>query len=265
MSFFKTKDQTRKSFCRNKRNWHWWNTKNKVVQDFARVGILPADITVSTDGTTETSCKSAFSIISQADTQYSLTLSCPTSDDYEVWVGETNQPTVATQNYPAADQVIYSNQYTGGNLYKPQNGSVWSPVISEDLKFKLYKAEFASTSGIVYFNNPSLSVGSTYTSADANIPHLVNNPIKTLPRKLIVGMSTSQALGTILVPGVKVAEGDNNGIIEFVGGNVGTVGISTVGVGYSNGTFNNVPLYTISGNGSGATAKHYHLWKWCKC
>ena len=109
-------------------------------------------------------------------------------------------------------------------------------VISEDLKFKLYKAEFASTSGIVYFNNPSLSVGSTYTSADANIPHLVNNPIKTLPRKLIVGMSTSQALGTILVPGVKVAEGDNNGIIEFVGGNVGTVGISTVGVGYSNGT-----------------------------
>ena len=252
--FFKTKDQTEKVFVEIRETDIGGTPKNKVVQDFARVGILPADITVSTDGTTETVVNLPSPLYLQADTQYSLTLSCPTSDDYEVWVGETNQPTVATQNYPAADQVIYSNQYTGGNLYKPQNGSVWSPVISEDLKFKLYKAEFASTSGIVYFNNPSLSVGSTYTSADANIPHLVNNPIKTLPRKLIVGMSTSQALGTILVPGVKVAEGDNNGIIEFVGGNVGTVGISTVGVGYSNGTFNNVPLYTISGNGSGATA-----------
>ena len=89
---------------------------------------------------------------------------------------------------------------------------------------------------------------------DANIPTLVNNPIKTFPRKLIVGMSTSYALNTTLIPGVKVAEDDNTGIIEYVGGNINTVGISTVGVGYSNGTFNSVPLYTISGNGSGATA-----------
>ena len=106
--FFKTKDQTEKVFVEIRETDIGGTPKNKVVQDFARVGILPADITVSTDGTTETVVNLPSPLYLQADTQYSLTLSCPTSDDYEVWVGETNQPTVATQNYPAADQVIYS-------------------------------------------------------------------------------------------------------------------------------------------------------------
>jgi len=252
--FFKVKDTTEKIFLEIRETDIGGTPKNKVVQNFARVGLLPSDITVSTDGSTETLVDLPSPLYLQPNRQYSLTLSCPTSDDYEVWVGETNQPTVATQNYPAADQIIYSNQYTGGNLFKPQNGSVWSPVISEDLKFKLYKAQFTSQTGIAYFCNPKLSVGSTFTSADSNIPSLVDNPIKTLPRKLNVGMTTSAALGSILVPGVKVSEGDNTGIIEFVGGNIGVVTTSNVGVGYSNGTFSNVPLYTISGSGSGATA-----------
>ena len=128
--FFKTKDQTEKVFVEIRETDIGGTPKNKVVQDFARVGILPADITVSTDGTTETVVNLPSPLYLQADTQYSLTLSCPTSDDYEVWVGETNQPTVATQNYPAADQVIYSNQYTGGNLYKPQNGLEETPIIN---------------------------------------------------------------------------------------------------------------------------------------
>ena len=252
--YFKVKDDTEKVFVEIRETDIGGTPKDRLVQDFARVALLPSSITTSTDGSAETEVTLPSPLYLQPNKQYSITLSCPASDDYEVWVGETNQATVATQNYPAADQVIYSNQYTGGNLFKPQNGSVWAPVISEDLKFKLYKAEFSSTSGIAYFNNPAISIGSTYSSTDVNIAKLTNNPIKTLPRKLTVGISTTYALDNILTLGTRVAEGANTGYIESVGGNINTVGINTIGIGYSNGTFNDVPLYTINGNGSGATA-----------
>jgi hypothetical protein len=252
--YFRSKDSTEKVFLEIRETDIGGTPKDKLVQDFARVSILPSDITTSTDGSTATEITLPSPLYLQPNKQYSLTLSCPTSEDYEVWVGETNQPTIETQNYPNADQVVYSNQYTGGNLFKPQNGSVWAPTISEDLKFRLYKAEFVSTVGIAYFNNPSISIGSTFASIDANLETLTNNPIKTLPRKLTVGMSTSYALDDILTIGVQVAEGSNTGFIESVGGNINTIGINTTGIGYSNGTYNNVPLYTINGNGSGATA-----------
>jgi len=252
--YFKVKDTSEKIFVEIRETDIGGTPKDKLVQDFARVSLLPSDITTSTDGTTATTVTLPSPLYLQPNKQYALTLSCPTSDDYEVWIGETNEATVATQSYPDADQVIYSNQYTGGNLFKPQNGSVWSPTISQDLKFKLYKAQFVSTAGVVYFHNPSLSIGSTYASIDANIPPLSNNSITILPRKLRVGMSTSYALNNILTSGVRVAEGDNTGYIEFTGGNIQTVGISTVGVGYSNGTYNGVPLYNINSKGTGATA-----------
>ena len=252
--YFKAKDTSEKIFVEIRETDIGGTPTDKLIQDFARVSLLPSEITTSTDGATATTVTLPSPLYLQPNKQYALTLTCPTSDDYEVWIGETNEPTVATQSYPDADQVIYSNQYTGGNLFKPQNGSVWSPTVSEDLKFKLYKAQFSSTAGVVYFHNPSLSIGSTYASMDANIPTLSNNPIKTLPRKLKVGMSTSYALGSILTSGVIVAEGSNTGYIEFTGGNIQTIGISTVGVGYSNGTYNGVPLYNINGKGTGATA-----------
>jgi len=252
--YFKAKDDTEKVFVEIRETDIGGTPKDRLVQDFARVALLPSSITTSTDGSTETEVTLPSPLYLQPNKQYSITLSCSSSDDYEVWVGETNQATVATQNYPAADQVIYSNQYTGGNLFKPQNGSIWAPVISEDLKFKLYKAEFSSTSGIAYFNNPAISIGSTYASTDVNIAKLTNNPVKTLPRKLTVGISTTYALDNILTLGTQVAEGANTGYIESLGGNINTVAINNAGIGYSNGTFNNVPLYTINGKGSGATA-----------
>ena len=55
--------------------------------------------------------------------------------------------TVNTQSLPDAESVIVTRQYLGGSLFKSQNGSVWTASQYEDLKFKLYKAGFTSTSG----------------------------------------------------------------------------------------------------------------------
>jgi hypothetical protein len=252
--YFSGKDSTEKLFVEIRETDIGGVPKNKLVQDFSRVEVSPAGITTSSDGSVSTNIKFPSPVYLQPNKQYALSLICPSSDDYKVWIAESNQATVSTQSYPNAQQVIYSNQYTGGNLYKPQNGSIWNSSISEDLTFSFYKANFSSSTGTAYFYNPTLSIGSTFASLDANVPLLTYNPIKVLPRKLVVGVETSQGLGDIFTPGRKVAEDLTYGYIENVGGNIGVVTTTSVGIGYSNGVYTNIPLYTINGSGSGATA-----------
>ena len=77
--------------------------------------------------------------------------------------------------------VIISQQYLNGSLFKSQNGSIWTPSQFEDLKFTLYKASFTNQSATVFLTNPPLG----------RQTRLTNNPIKTLPRKLRVPVSTN--------------------------------------------------------------------------
>lgn len=252
--YFSSKDSTEKLFVELRETDIGGVPTSNVIQDFARTEILPAGITTSSTGDTATNIKFLSPVYLEPNKQYALSLICPSSENYKVWIAESNQATVATQNLPNAEQVIYSNNYTGGNLFKPQNGSIWNSALSQDLKFRFYKANFTSTSGTVYFHNPNVSVGSTYYVDDVNVPSLVQNPIKTYPRKLTVGIQTSSSLGNIMTPGRKVGEGSAIGYVEKVGGFISGITTSNVGVGYSNGTFTAVPLYTITGSGSGATA-----------
>ncbi len=61
----------------------------------------------------------------------------------------------------------------------------------------------------------------------------------------------------LFVFGAKIYEGGAtgaHGYIEAVGGNInGNPTVANAGIGYSNGAFSNVPLYRITGQGSGAT------------
>ena len=52
--------------------------------------------------------------------------------------------TVNGQNLPDAEAVMVTKQYIGGSLFKSQNGTIWTASQFEDLKFKLYKANFTS-------------------------------------------------------------------------------------------------------------------------
>ena len=263
--YFAEKDTTEPVFVEVRESDIGGKPKNKLVQDFARAVLPAANIGISTNGDTATNVKFPSPIYLQPNKQYALSVISPSSDDHKVWIAESNQATVATQSYPNAQQVIYSNQYTGGNLYKPQNGSVWSSNENQDLKFKFYKANFSSTSGTVYFYNPNVSVGSTYIARDGNLPKLVNNPITTYPRKLVVGIETSAELiplqegPSLFAPGAQVSNSSNgdintNGIVEYLGGNIGVITTTSVGYGFSNGSYSNVPLYPITGIGEGATA-----------
>ena len=261
--YFAEKDTSEKVFVEIRESDIGGRPKDKLVQDFARVEINSSGITTSSDGTTATNVKLPSPLYLQPNKQYAISLISPSSDDYKVWIAQSNQATVTTQAYPNAEQIVYSNQYTGGNLYKPQNGAVWTSSLNEDLKFKFYKANFTSSTGAAYFHNPNISIGSTYLNRDANIPKLTNNPIKTFPRKLKVGINTGTptALSLVSTEGIEVSNMANSasgsfsrGTIEFLGGNVGVITNSNPGIGYSNGTYSNVPLYNINGYGEHATA-----------
>jgi hypothetical protein len=119
------------------------------------------------------------------------------------------------------------------------------------LKFKLYKCNFSTESGTAFFYNPKQIL-------DSASSHLRPDPIKTLPRKLKVVISNTTVMESILIPGAKVSDETAStaisGIIEQAGGTANAMTKTNVGVGYSQGTYTAVPLYNITGSGTGATA-----------
>jgi hypothetical protein len=116
----------------------------------------------------------------------------------------------------------------------------------QDLKFKLYKAEFTSNSGTAFFYNPTLDESNGY------VQKLNNNPLTTLPKTATIGITTSNTLSTILTPGRKVGESTiayRYGTIVGTGSSVSSVGLTTGGKNYVNDS--NVSTFNVTGKGSG--------------
>ena len=225
-----------------------------LVQEFSAVTLDPSQINTSTDGTVATNVKFPSPIWLEPDTEYALVLLAPTSDLYESWIAKMGERTVNTTTLPDAESVMVTRQYLGGSLFKSQNGTIWTPSQFEDMKFKLYKAQFTSQAGSVYFYNPSLGKRNNV------IPRLLPNSIRTLPRKLKVGITevSNASMMAQLNVGRKVSEDNGTGIhgyIEKTGGPANTVALSNGGKGYGklSATTNGVPTYAITGNGTGAT------------
>lgn len=185
----------------------------------------------------------------EAGREYAIVILSPASDGYEMWTATMGEKTVKTKNLPDVQNVVVSKQYIGGSLFKSQNGTIWTPSQYQDLTFKLYKAKFVS-SGTLTFHNPDIN------STGGNTATLENNPIETLPRKL--KLDVTGTLDSNVVVGTKIGQGSSpsvTGIVENLGGPLSSVNILTSGANYpASGTTNNVPLYSISGKGTGATA-----------
>ena len=250
--FFANKD-TQEKITAQIRTVELGTPTNILAGDDAQVTLEPSQIGISSDASIKTNIKFPSPIYLSPNTEYALVLLAPSSDNYEVWIARMGEKTVKTNTLPDAESVVVTKQYTGGSLFKSQNGTIWTANQFEDMKFKLYKANFVTnTPGVAYFYNPSI------VNDDSNIGTLNQNPIRTLPRKLKVGITTSTTMNSILQVGRKVSDatsGTPTGYIEQVGGRLAIAGVTTaiVGTGYSNGTFSSVPLYSITGSGSGAT------------
>ena len=247
--YFATKDPQAKIYI-ELRTVELGTPTSFLVQDYTQVALNPDQININEANPFEpvpTRIRFPSPVFLEANREYAIVILSPASDAYEMWTATMGQKTVRTQNLPDVQNVVVTKQYIGGSLFKSQNGTIWTPSQYQDLTFKLYKAQFVP-SGTVTFYNTDITPNGT------NVSKLQNNPIEGLPRKLKLPISGT--LNAAVIPGVKIGEASSTitGIVENLGGPIGIATVVAGGGGYTDGTYTSVPLYSLSGKGTGAQA-----------
>ena len=213
------------------------------------VTLRPSEVNISSDASIATKVTFVEPIYLPPGREYAVVIISENSDQYEMWTAVMGEKTVNTKDLPDVNAITYSKQFAMGSLFKSQNGSIWTANQYQDLKFKLYKAQFIENQpGTAFFYNPTLDVSNGY------VERLGNNPLTTLPRTGSLGITTTtnSSLISILSKGRKIADVTKNyvyGYIVGTGSSVATVGLTTGGSNYV--TDSSVNTYNITGGGSG--------------
>jgi hypothetical protein len=213
------------------------------------VTLRPSEVSVSTDASIATKVTFDEPIYLPPGREYAVVIISENSDQYEMWTAVMGEKTVNTKDLPDVNAVTYSKQFAMGSLFKSQNGSIWTANQYQDLKFKLYKAQFIENQpGTAFFYNPTLDVSNGY------VERLGNNPLTTLPRTGSLGITTTtnSSLISDLSNGRKIVDGVKDyvyGYIVGTGSSVSIVGLTTGGSNYVTDT--DVSTYNITGSGSG--------------
>ena len=261
--YFASKDPNAKVFVEI-RDVELGTPTNFLVQDYAQVALNPNDIQISNDASLATNIRFPSPVYLEAGKEYALVFLSPSSDLYEMWVSTMGQKTVRTQNLPDVESVVHTKQYIGGSLFKSQNGTIWTPSQYQDLTFQLYKASFATSGTVTFYNSP-------VDAGNLNTQTLVDNPIKTLPRKLKVNVSS--LLASEAPVGRKISTGDPadledgsiTGVVERIAAPINTSTqpeLVSPGAGYNftnqssdvDPVANTIPIKSLTSDGSGATA-----------
>ena len=216
----------------------------KVIP-FSEVSISPSDITISNDGSIGTTFNFKSPVYVEGGIEYCMVL-LSDSSQYEVFISRVGEVDLITNTFVSQQPYL-------GSLFKSQNGSTWEPSQWEDLKFSLYRANFA-TSGSIEFYNPALSVG------NKQIASLLADPLQLTGRKIKVGIG-STLNDTDLTVGNTVLQHGSNATGTYVGNAgiaTGTLNIINAGIGYTpiSGTyqFDQVPLTNVTAAGNDAVA-----------
>jgi hypothetical protein len=223
------------------------------VYPFGEVVVEPTNVNISGDGSVAT--RVTFdSPVYLAGKQFHALAILSNSSVYNVWISRLSEIEVSTSNLPEDQQILVSKQPLSGSLFKSQNGSTWNPSQLEDLKFRLYRANFVD-SGNINFYNPDLSVGND------QIATLVKDSLEVSSKKIKVGIGTTIAQSNLPSPGNTIIQQNSNATGNYVGSAgsaFSTLNIINAGIGYtpSSGTFvfPNVSLDNITGSGRDATA-----------
>jgi hypothetical protein len=220
-----------------------------VILGYSEIDVDPNDISVSDDASVATNVKFESPIYLEAGREYAIVL-LSNSLDYRVWISRLGEIEVSTANNPESSQTLVSTQKTLGSLFKSQNASTWTPSQYEDLKFKLYRADFVPQGNCSFFNSDLPqdleSIGSKGITAD--------------PYTIRVGLGTT-VFDTGLVPGNTISQTGTQATGDFVGfagSATGALTITNTGIGYTPSAatqaYTGVALTSISGRGINATA-----------
>jgi hypothetical protein len=226
---------------------------SEVIYPYSEVTLDSFRVNVSSDASIPT--RFTFnSPVYLSGEQFHAIVITSVSDSYSVYIsrlGEQNFVPVGSGQ--TTGDVIVTKQPLSGSLFKSQNAVTWTSSDFEDLKFKLYRANFNS-SGNINFYNPSLEIG------NSQVANLLQDSLKTFSNKIRIGIGTTvQDSGLTL--GNTVIQDNSTGRGNYIGAAgsaTGTLGLINAGIGYtpSSGsfTFNNVSLTSVTGTGRNATA-----------
>ncbi len=112
------------------------STSIEIDTPAVRMGVA-TDQTGVTNSTTPTYFEFDYPVYLQNDTEYAFAVETD-SIDYELWASRLGETDVSTST-------VITSQPSLGSVYKSQNVDNWTEDIFEDLKFKLYRAEFNIT------------------------------------------------------------------------------------------------------------------------
>jgi len=216
-----------------------------TIVPFSEVDLSPSQVNTSSDGSVATTVQFKAPVYLEGGKEYALAL-VSTSTKYQVFISRVGENDLLTQAY-------ISNQPYLGSLFKSQNASTWEASQWDDLKFKLYRADFL-TSGTVEFYNPELSEG------NGQIAKLMPDSLNMSAKKIRVGLGTT-VQDTGLTLGNTVYQANTNATGDYVGSAgiaTGSLRVINAGIGYTPSagiqTFTGVNLVTITGSGRNAVA-----------
>jgi hypothetical protein len=130
------------------------------VLPFSRVEVKASKVIDTQDATGVTTFKFVSPVFLQNGTEYSLVV-LSDSDYYKLWCSETGTRQV---NPGGTVGAAITSQPFNGVLFKSQNASTWTADQTQDMKFTIRRAQFASASSVLELLPPKL----TYASLDFN-------------------------------------------------------------------------------------------------
>lgn len=111
---------------------------------FAHVRVPAADVNVSDDATAVTTITFPTPVFLKSNKEYAFVVyPDAASPEYLIFTGEAGSADLANPTF------VKKNDWGLGALFLSTNGSTWQSFQFEDIKFKLYRAEYTSLSGTV--------------------------------------------------------------------------------------------------------------------
>jgi hypothetical protein len=217
---------------------------------YSEVVLTPDKILISNDGSLATRVKFDSPIYLEGENFHCICLST-NSDQYRVHISRLTEMDLLSSSMSS---VFVTQQPLSGSFFNSQNGETWTAIQTDDLKFTLYRADFKNTQGDINFYNSELGI------ANAQIATLNQNPLEINSREIRVGLGSTLTTSTLTL-GNLVSQTDSTGtgtLINVAGIASGPLKVINSGIGYTptSGvlTYTNVPLTTLSGSGTNATA-----------
>ena len=243
-AFFATKDDNEVPVTVQLRTMEGGYPTTKIIP-FSEVSLDPNQVAISPNGTLATTFTFKSPVYLEGGIDYALIL-ISDSAKYSVFISRVGETDLITETF-------ISNQPYLGSLFKSQNASTWEPSQWEDLKFTLYRADFASTGSLELYS-PELTKG------NKQIATLLPNPLNLSSRQLRVGIG-STLNDSDLKFGYTIKQRGSNATGTYVnnaGIATGTLNIINAGIGLtplaSGFVFTDVPLTNVTSSGGNATA-----------